>query len=114
MLWSTVVRKPIVFSAAVVLATSCTSAKEKTNGPGQNPWTSAESTQRASETVSSSEICPDEITYTGEYNNRQYGFSFVIPLGFEAHWNSPRCSKALEGCICMGDHGCIVIGWVTD
>lgn len=53
----------------------------------------------------SAELCPDEKTYTGKYRNWLYGFSMAIPAGLKARWNSARCAKDAEGCVCMSDHG---------
>jgi hypothetical protein len=54
------------------------------------------------------EICPDQKVYTGKYRNRYYGFSIVIPAGLKGYWNSARCAKTDEGCVCMTDHGRII------
>ena len=54
------------------------------------------------------ELCPDEKVYTGRYRNRYYGFSIIIPAGLKGYWNSARCAKADEGCVCMTDHGRII------
>jgi hypothetical protein len=54
------------------------------------------------------ELCPDQKVYTGQYRNQYYGFSIVIPAGLKGYWNSPRCAKAEEGCVCMTDHGRII------
>ena len=50
-------------------------------------------------------LCPDEIATTGYYRNYSYGFSFSIPRGFKGFWNSARCVKEKQDCVCMGDHG---------
>jgi hypothetical protein len=49
--------------------------------------------------------CPDEIATTGYYRNYSYGFSIKIPQGLKGFWNSARCVKDKNGCVCMGDHG---------
>lgn len=50
--------------------------------------------------------CPDEHPTTGQYRNDSYGFTVVIPKGFEGWWNSARCvPEPPDGCTCMGDHG---------
>ena len=57
---------------------------------------------------SSRELCPDQKVYTGKYRNRFYGFSIVIPAGLKGYWNSARCVKTGEGCVCMSDHGRVI------
>lgn len=54
------------------------------------------------------EECPDTHAWTGKYKNRSYGFSIVIPEGYEGFWNSARCVSGPEGCTCMSDHGRII------
>lgn len=54
------------------------------------------------------ELCPDQKVYTGKYRNQYYGFSVVIPAGRKGYWNSPRCAKTDEGCVCMTDHGRVI------
>jgi hypothetical protein len=49
--------------------------------------------------------CPDEIVTTGYYRNYSYGFSISIPHGLKGFWNSARCVKDKQDCVCMGDHG---------
>src|SRR6267142_2464343 len=49
--------------------------------------------------------CPDEIVTTGYYRNYSYGFSISIPHGLKGFWNSARCEKDKQDCVCMGDHG---------
>ena len=49
--------------------------------------------------------CPDEIATTGYYRNYSYGFSILIPRGLKGFWNSARCVKDKQDCVCMGDHG---------
>ena len=49
--------------------------------------------------------CPDERAWTGKYENHAYGFSFVIPRGRKAFWNSAGCVKDGVDCVCMTDHG---------
>jgi len=50
-------------------------------------------------------LCPDEIATTGYYRNYSYGFSISIPHGLKGFWNSARCVKDKQDCVCMGDHG---------
>ncbi len=49
--------------------------------------------------------CPDEAPTTGYYRNHSYDFSIRIPRGLKAFWNSARCVKEKDDCVCMGDHG---------
>ena len=53
--------------------------------------------------------CPDTHAWTGKVKNRSYGFTFVVPAGLKAYWNSAGCiDDAKEGCTCMSDHGRIM------
>jgi hypothetical protein len=49
--------------------------------------------------------CPDEVSTTGRYRNYSYGFSITIPASLKGYWNSARCVKERNDCVCMGDHG---------
>ena len=62
--------------------------------------------KQQSDRKNSTEVCPDQKTYTGKYRNWVYGFSVVIPTRLKGYWNSAGCAPDKEyGCICMGDHG---------
>lgn len=54
------------------------------------------------------EQCPDTHAWTGKYKNSSYGFSIVIPEGYQGFWNSARCLSGADGCTCMSDHGRII------
>ena len=55
-----------------------------------------------------SATCPDQIAWKGKYRNYSYGFSIVIPVGLQGFWNSARCAKQGDECICMSDHGRVI------
>lgn len=52
-----------------------------------------------------SSSCPSQRIFSGPYVNEQYRFSFEVPPGLTATWNSGACAIADDGCVCMGDHG---------
>ncbi len=56
------------------------------------------------------EQCPDTHGWSGKYENFSYGFSVLIPQGYEGFWNSARCvnDKKDGFCVCMSDHGRII------
>jgi hypothetical protein len=63
-----------------------------------------------SNTMPVREECPDTHGWKGKYDNFSFGFSFVIPEGFEGFWNSAACAndKSDGSCVCMNDHGRII------
>jgi hypothetical protein len=54
-------------------------------------------------------LCPDERVWTGKIQNYSFGFTFIVPNGLKAYWNSARCSKdPAGGCVCMSDDGRVI------
>lgn len=64
----------------------------------------------SSKEASVKEECPDTHGWTGKYENFSYGFSIVIPEGYQGFWNSATCGndKADGSCVCMSDHGRVI------
>lgn len=71
---------------------------------------SAEQQQESSNVAPVKEECPDDHGWKGKYENFSYGFSIVIPRGYEGFWNSAACAndKKDGSCVCMSDHGRII------
>jgi hypothetical protein len=85
-----------VLALVLVTVASCAQTASRKQQPGN---------AGASPTI---EQCPDTHAWTGKYENRSYGFSIVIPEGYEGFWNSARCFSNSDGCTCMSDHGRII------
>lgn len=70
------------------------------------PFLAGLNAAQASRAPAKTEVrCPDEVATTGYYRNYSYGFSISIPSGLKGFWNSARCVKDNQDCVCMGDHG---------
>ncbi len=83
--------------ACLIVVSFLQSASTQQQGEGGSPRTTDQQ-------------CPDTHGWTGKYENFSYGFSIVIPEGYEGFWNSARCvnDKKDGSCVCMSDHGRII------
>jgi len=85
-----------VLVLVLVIAANCTQTASSKQQPGNGS------------APPSVEQCPDTHGWTGKYENISYGFTIMIPEGYEGFWNSARCVSAEDGCTCMSDHGRII------